>query len=398
MTGQKMREKPEFFFKWAAVLMLSALAALLYARYPGNPESYRRERPSDFAVYLKAWERAKLGQTPYVATDPSPYKYSPGILTAVSLLPEFPPQAWYAFSVFCILSWILALAVGARYTSMVPLLGLCVGTLLAWKGVLETLDYGQLEILLFALAIVSGALVGKLPFFSGLLAGTLPWIKLPWLLLLLPLLLRRRELNRQTGYGERGLRLLVSGYVLSCFLWGIALPSLTWGADRSLLFTQQWFELLKTQPLALYLSDMNQSLWVSTLRWFPGWAWQVSWGVLGILLSWILARLIRRTLSARPKGDVMDWMCGWILLTQLVNPLSWRWGSAVLVAAGFPLVAARKESRRWLYVLTLAVLLGLFLIQLNPVVQALGYVHWTELHRAGTITAYWLVLLAFSLL
>jgi hypothetical protein len=82
---------------------------------------------------------------------------------------------------------------------------------------------------------------------------------------------------------------------------------------------------------------------------------------------------------------------------QLVNPLSWRWGSVYLIGVCF---AAFRPGRRFLWFrgfIWLGVIL-LFLLQQNPFVRGImGVGHWTELHEAGVVTLYWVFLLLLSI-
>jgi hypothetical protein len=74
----------DFSPRVAAAFLVIVAASLLWVRYPGNRESFRLNGPpTDFAVYTRAWERVEARQNPYVLTDPSPYKYSPGALGLV---------------------------------------------------------------------------------------------------------------------------------------------------------------------------------------------------------------------------------------------------------------------------------------------------------------------------
>jgi hypothetical protein len=77
---------------------------------------------------------------------------------------------------------------------------------------------------------------------------------------------------------------------------------------------------------------------------------------------------------------------------QLINPLSWRWGSMLLIGAPFSAESHLRSKNRSTWFVACVCLL-LFLVQLNPIVEKLGFGHWTDLHHFGSITIYWLFIL-----
>jgi hypothetical protein len=192
-------------------------------------------------------------------------------------------------------------------------------------------------------------------------------------------------------------RLLISGYFFSWFVWGVAIPTFVFGTDRTMVLTREWLEILRSQPAALYWSDMNQSAWMSVLRWIGGNP-LIGLGVVSLLGGYLMGCLTTRNLKSTPGRDVFSWLSPWLILTQLLNPLAWRWGSVFLVGIPFA-VAGLSVSREKNIARTL--LMGgvgvLWLLQLNPVVQRLGYHHWSEMHQYGLLTAYWFILLVLCL-
>ncbi len=380
-----------------AYLLILTCGILLFLRYPGNPASYRNNLPGDFAVYVKAWEWCKAGQNPYMLElrHLSPFKYSPGVLWLIGKLPENPSHAWFFFSTLCIASLMGALVTGASYRSWRRVGLLLVGFFLSWKGILETLDYGQLELLILGVAVGAAALVRRYPVYAGFLAGTLPWFKLPWVVLGWPLLLACRDKKR---------RMMISGYLLAYFIWGAAIPSLAFGPERAKILFQTWIEVLRNQPHELYFSDINQSVWVTLERWM-GSRPELAIGLGCVLMGWVLVRLsvrVKECLKFQYARGVFSWVAPWLILIQLLNPLSWRWGSALIVGVPF---AFSWPSEGWggrgiatFYRLILLVIVAiLWLLQLNPVVQSLGFHHWSELHSYGVVTGYWVALLLLCL-
>jgi hypothetical protein len=383
--------------RWVAWALIALAAVILYLRFPGNADSYRHGPPTDFAVYLRAWERASAGQSPYVPSDPSPYKYAPGVLALVRAIPHASPgDAWVVFSTACILGLAVALGVGARYQRWRSVGWLALGLGLAWKGILETFDYGQVEIVILAIAVLAGDALRRSPFLGGLLAGTLPWFKLPWALLLMPFILITvsGEESPKTPRRAKRFRLLVSGYLLAWFIWGAAVPSLVFGPERAQALSHEWIALLRTQPAALYFSDINQSFWVSAIRWMGGATPLLPLGVVGVFSGLLLGSFVTRIVrEGQAPAQVFAWLSPWLVFTQLLNPLSWRWGSVFVIGMPFAIAGSAAHRRRGLAALLWAGVALLWLAQLNPVVRALGFGHWSELHGYGIVTFYWLLLL-----
>jgi hypothetical protein len=365
-----------------ALALIGALAVVLILRFVAH------QTPTDFAVYLRAWQRFSQHQSPYVLSDPSPYKYAPGILLLFGLLPHQPAQAWMVFSTLSILAFSVSLAFSSGFETPKKTLLLAVGYALAWKGILETLDYGQIELLIFSVAIGAGVLLIRKPRISGALAGTLPWFKLPWGGLAVPfiLILLRNDVD---GLAHRKLKRWLTGFIGSMIFWGAAVPSWLCGAEEAKHFSHDWLVLLKAQPADLFSSPINQSLLSSMTRWLGG-SGLLGLGLCAVLGGYLLGRLLVKT-KGQETTETLSWLSPWLLWVQLMNPLSWRWGS--LFAVGMPL-AARPGRASWVLA---PVILVLGCLQLNPVVQVLGFQHWTDLHPLGVVTLYWLALMFSAL-
>lgn len=376
-----------------AAAILGCVAAALASRYLF---AHHGVIPGDFEVYLRAWQRVSGGQTPYVAADTSPFKYSPGALALVQFLPRDPEKAWQVFGGLSIAGLVGALLFGVTYRGLRSVGRLVLGLVIAWKGIIETLDYGQLELLILALGVGAAASFETLPVLSGLLLGLLPGFKLPWALLFVPFLLASRMEPRRRAHRFRR---FLSGYLGGWLLWAEAAPSLTFGRDRALVLSRQWIELLRSQPRSLFESDINQSVWQSV--WVTtqklGLAPLVAMGSACILVGWMLGRLVARsqqTASGRiASGQALGWISPWLLYTQWVNPLAWRWGSAL--AVGMPFAWERMRHRgsrmfRWTVGTWIAFL---WLLQQTPFLRLLGIHHWTDLHPYGVVSFYWLLLI-----
>jgi hypothetical protein len=387
------------FVAWALIVLTGAL---LLVRFPGQISSGKNVAPSAFSNMVQVATSAKAGGNPYVVPEgKEPFRYSPGTLALAGTLPSDPGRAWFWFSAFCILGMAVLLGVAAHYPSWKSVGLLALGIGLAWKGILETLDSGQLELFVFVIAVAAAAMLVRLPFLAGLLAGFLPWVKLPWLALFFPLTL---GLALRV---EKRSRLFVSGYLFSWFIWGAAVPSLTFGQERAKLLSQSWVGMLESRPVSFFLSDSNQSVWVSAMRWAE--APLVALGFAGLGAGFFLARLMTKSTRIRVNhGVALAWISPWLVFGQLLNPLAWRWGSVFLLGAPLALIqgplARAEEERRETDALHGAgswilggLIFILWLMQLNPVVRALGFHHWSDLHSSGIVTAYWLACLALTL-
>ena len=110
------------------------------------------------------------------------------------------------------------------------------------------------------------------------------------------------------------------------------------------------------------------------------------------LITLVFIFTLGRTLTrvAIRKRNPLAWITPWLLLMQLIQPLSWRWASLFLVGAPLACLPEhrRKMTRREKVLIPLTFILYLF--QQNPVLKLFGMRHWTELHGTGLITLYWL--------
>lgn len=365
-------------------LVLSVALAALWIRYVGRAPT--RTLPGDFGVYHLAWERYAQGLDPYRADEYSAFKYSPAFLACMGLLPKDPIFAWQIFGTLLLAGLGGAFLLGTRRDDPARGGKLLLGWILAWKGILETFDYGQAEPILIVITVLAAFFEKRRNgAVTGFLLGLLPALKLPWLLLAVPFGIRR-------GLERLPLGPLLWGYGTAVVGWAMILPAVAFGPSRAWSLTQSWRYLLAHQPSQLFTVDINQSLWMQAQRWWGAGPFAVgfSWVVLGLLLAWLIRNLER--LPAR--AGAFDWLPSWWLFGQLVSPLAWRWGSVVAIGAPW---AASGRSRRVRQILWAGIAI-LWLLQLNPVVKALGsglgYEHWTDLHRTGVITLYWLLLAA----
>lgn len=333
--------------------------------------------PGDFLVYLKALDRVKSGMSPYVLSEGSPYKYAPGFLIPFHLLPSDPKIAWWIFKSFGILALGVSWWMGWRNLTIRSPIPVVIGFSLAWKGIIEALDYGQVEFLALGLASFGFALYPARPLWSGFVFGLLPVIKLPWALAAFPLLLIRAPI--------KDFFLSIAGAFAGFVIPGLVLPVLVYGKDRSFLLFHEWFTLIRGQEVSG--ADMLQSIWSAAVRaksigGVAGIAFGTS--IVLILLAW--ARTFRRPIRLESPNPFLLATSG-LLFMQLMNPHAWRWGSVFLLGIGLCYPFPRNIQKSDL-VGTVG-LIALFLLQLNPVVRLIGFRHWTDLHPYSVVTLYW---------
>jgi hypothetical protein len=318
-------------------------------------------------------------------------------------------DAWFYFLMFNLAVLSSVLWMGARYRNLKDVGYLLGGLGLAWKGILDVLENGQLEILILGFLTLAAAAFSQVTFLSGVLVGFVGWLKLPWALMLVPFLLAAsRKHSGDPRPPARRLKLFFSGYILSSFSVGVVIPSLVYGPERAAELTQGWFDVLKFHPPAEFLTPLNQSLWASGVRLFSEWGGLSVMPALGlacVLVAVFLGLLLNRYPISPSAKEPLAWLTPWLLLGALIQPYSFRWNSLYLLGAFFAASRVQPGPRssepvRFLTRFRPAIwvlLLLLTLLQMNPVVQALGLGHWSELHQHGVTTASWIVALALSL-
>lgn len=314
--------------KWVKILAGFALfgvgLSLFYRHWEG-----RQTPPQDFLVFHRAGLEAAQGGEIYRPTDPLPFKNAPGALEIFRLLPDEPVTAWLVFK---------ALSIAVAFSALFPLFGferrrdlalLGLGLLLSWRGIIETLDFGQLE--LFGMGGILWAAFAQArgrAFSVGVALAFLPLFKPAWALLWLYFWLRA---------GPRRARLTLGLGGGSIVGWGL-LPLLMEGPERAIALTRAWVAQLGAQPAALFSGAdvFNQNLFIACARWFGS---GLGFGIaLVVALSGVALLYARR---ARPWQEQIG---PWLIFMQLLNPLAWRWGSVFLLALP-PALAREKVTR-----------------------------------------------------
>jgi len=389
MKKTTSRKRIPFAIAPITAAIVCVLAAILLTRHwPGWDQL---KAPQDFTVYLKARDQLIAGVSPYNPELKLTYKYAPSRLLLLELLPNHHGWAWWTTKLLYVVSWAGALLFGARIRDPKHLGLLMLGVILSWKGLLEALDYGQLEFFLLFVGVMASRFWRERPEVSGAWIGFLPGWKSPWLLMAAPFLIMGWMTERPK---KRWLRFGL-GFVASLVAWELLLPVLVWGPTRYWQLLSEWLYVLKTQPTQLFLDDFNQSVWIALQRWFGTGAAPWVSVIAAALMGWLGWKLIRASLEKRDPADALAWVSPWFLYAQLVSPLAWRWGALLWV--GLPLAWEAHSGWKRSRLALVMVVGGSWLIQQNPVIHALGFKHWTDLHIYSTLTIQWLAMLVLSL-
>jgi len=375
---------------WGLVFLC---VVVLYLRSPGKSFNLSHNSfsgisydkiPQDFSVYLRATERVKRNTNPYVVGEVLPYKYAPGFLVPLSFLPKDQASAWKVFGGLSLLAWASAILFGVSFKNWKQVGSLFLGLVLSWKGILETLDYGQIEFFLFFFLTISALLWRNYPSFTGILMGSLPWIKLPWLFFWLPF-----GLILWVQPSKKSFFRFFSGYFFASSVWLLFLPCFWFGGEETYQLTLSWIRMICARTEDVYFSDFNQGITVTMQQWLhlPLWLALVLTLTFGTAFSFLL---LRRSMKSEAQECCLGWISPWILLGHLLNPLAWRWGSLLLIGIPFSLerhtLIQKPSYRRLLYWLAFS----LWLAQQNPITQVFHY-HWTDFHSIKNISAYWIV-------
>jgi hypothetical protein len=320
--------------RWlTAVLIIFGVSTLLFFKYPGSPSTLEKGPPSDFQIVLNAVQVISsphsANNNPYQAgihqnAEENPYKFSPGVLAMSSLLLplqgiDTPRDAWFGYGVLSICIFALLMIFGLRYPHWRSIVLLVLGLIASWKGLVECIDTGQVEISIFGIATLAALTLLRVPLFSGFVLAYLPWIKLPWLFLLIPFLVAvsRKNPTETPKPPLRRLKHFFSGFVLGSVFWGAAVPAIAYGPDRALLLSQQWFKVLKTQPWTLFYLKANQSLWMLPMRWWPSNP-EAAFALAALMVAVLLALLMRRRPISPAGHEPLVWLTPWLIFTQLI--------------------------------------------------------------------------------
>jgi hypothetical protein len=381
-----------------AAVLIAMTGIWLFMRHPwrvfADPQSPNSVVPPEFAQFYAQAMAAKSGLDPWSLEQFAGtfYRYSPGWMGIVTGGPNSVAQGWVAFSTAGIVALVIALGSGVRYRSWKTVAALLAAALLSWRGLSESVESGTVDLILLGATVFAGVILRHLPFVSGMLVGSLPWIRVPWILMLFPFVLALMS-SEWDFYGRRAkpTRVFLTGALVASFVWGAAIPSVVFGNERARDLIFSWFSTLASTTSEFFVSPANQSAWASFARWsgadsMLSLAAVLIWG--GFVLGVMLSRPIR--------AIAWSWLTPWLLLTELLSPVSWRWGSLFAVGVPFALLTPRKD--RWIQArgvrLALWVSIALcWVLQFSVVNRWIGGGSWTEFHDMGIVTVYWMSLL-----
>ncbi len=362
---------------------LSAIFCLLAYRF--GPLWYSEGNsplPGDFQVYWLAAKRWMEGSSIYLPSDPSPFKYSPSFAiffqaTFFQLNPRLAAAVWNVASVLAYLGSLGFL--GIRLMNRVDrpgrlVFGVLAGIALSWHGFLETLSYGQADLLLGSawVFIMATFLPGPdgahgdrhAEASSGwiarsLLVACILAVKPQFLIALLPLALvvRKRE--------------LLAAALLTAALY--LAPVFSVGPKALIQQFQAWMDCLRVQQDSAFLAaNINQSASSVLARWLGHPEWVGALGALGVLGFWLgFGKSVTRSGLHRRAGT-LPWNAalGFFSLALagylLFSPLSWRWLTFLWVPLCLSVLALGAPAR------TLAPWAGLALLTQSRVSQWVG--------------------------
>ncbi|OFZ20118.1 MAG: hypothetical protein A2X94_09410 [Bdellovibrionales bacterium GWB1_55_8] len=329
--------------KFLLGLFLSLLGFYLALRF--GPLWYLKADarvPGDFNVYWIAAERLSQGQRIYWSTDESPFKYSPTYLylfrySFFFLEHRLAAALWTTLSLITYFGALLRL--GGRLLIKTDLqrrvlAALCVGVALSWQGFLETLSYGQVDLLLGAgiLWITASTLddsrrgTSRSSLFRVLLWALILIVKPHMLLILLPACF---------AFGWRECLSVLSATALM-----YVVPALWIGPTALLDLFREWFLCLREQQDYIFMiGNINQSMGAVTARLSGQLSAVGTFNTLFVglylVLSATLFVLRRNRFGDGSKEEKLCWLAYGVSGYLLVSPLSWRW----FVFLWVPLVA-----------------------------------------------------------
>ncbi len=306
--------------------------------------------PNDFQIFYTALERLRLGQSFYIASDASPFKYSPAFLHAfeVTLGTLAPEWGWCVYLFISLLVWFGALHLWFQNKTTSSLLFFGLGWLASWHGFLEHLSYGQADFLTFGFFVLAALLLNRSRQNFGALCFAVALLIKPLSLFFAtgPLLIHPSR--------EKSFWVIKSILIAATLLF----------FSSSSLEIQNWITSLSLQPPNLFFGNINQSTLASILRWTHQGVSSpfISLGqifCLGLLLVLFIFGFAV-SLFSRQKSEPIKGIALGVLFYLLLNPLSWRWLSFAWILP-FTTFNPRNKSTTFWAGLTLTVALILML-------------------------------------
>lgn len=249
--------------------------------------------PDQFQPVLMARDALFSNVSPYEPSASNEISsIAPGILVALHSLPAAYSEAWPVFLWITLIILALGLIGSALEEKQFFAVLFLMGGALAWVGLRAQIAEGRLDLLAFGLALLASLLCVRSPFLAGILIGIVPWLFPGKLLLIYPFV------ARNASKGKLRMARLLSGVLLAWFSLGAALPSLAFGSERALKWSQEWAKLMiERMPhgptlgiVLVFLGILMARIqfFLSKLNNISGPAWIGVWLLLADLLGWLV--------------------------------------------------------------------------------------------------------------
>lgn len=366
--GSGESKSPLWFLSAVAVVAVYLLGRFVFVHYL----SLDPPIPTDFKVYWVMSERLASSESIYNPNDGSPFKYSPifayvfyyslyllpiklavSIWTSCGILLFLVPLAWFGTYL------IRQSKNGARVAALVVL-----SIFLSWRGFLETLSYGQVDLILGGLVLSIFIQVFR-P--RSILSRALLWSLIfsvkPQFALLLPVAVMT------FGWRDGAAAFLVSALLFFA-------PWIWMGSEQFNQVLLDWYAVLSTQHLTYPVATpLNQSIGAVAARVLERVEWFNIFTLIGIIV-FLLSNLYlwRVTKKLRHAGvftaeKKLALLCIGLSGYLLFSPLSWRWN----VFFWIPIVAVVSTFPRPYYKLLPWMILTF--VTLGPVANQLQVFH-----------------------
>lgn len=356
----------------ALILILLSFSITLFFRFQNSS-------PGDFEVYRLALERLDTGVSVYQILDLNPFKYSPAFLWVFKWAFGWSSNPWPWFlgvslGAWCGSLWMLlkSLRVGGR----IGAISLLIALLLGFRGILETLGYGQVDLLLHSVILIAysrwmGGFSDRWRGLESILIGVgfamVVLVKPPFLLLMVPFFLERNW--------------TVAGSMALALIAFLGVPFVMKGGVGGTVLYSEWFALLQQQHTPEYLTgNMVQNLSASISRWF-GVAKEVhriQHGVEFLALCFFGGLWFRRVRMAP------GWILSFLPLHFLVYPVTYRTTLFSLIPAYLWLLWTIFKKRATWYSRVPGLLSAfLLLLATREVAQFVGIQDWDRLSALG---------------
>ena len=326
---------------WIAVVLLFAVAAVLFAR-----RSHREML--DFEVYRVAGARAAAAQPLYRADDGHwQFKYLPAFALAMAPLAQVPPVAargaWFFLSVGLIVLLVnrsLALMPGRRRTAafLVWITVLAMG-----KFYVREVGLGQSNLLLAVLVLAAVACWYRgREIAAGALLAAATIVK-PYAILFLPYLVARRKWSGVAGF-------------TSVLLAALVLPAARYGWSGNLGQLHGWWSVVTTSTAPNLAGQDNVSIAGMYAAWLgvgpaAGWLGAATGLVLVVACAWAIQRGSRVAVPEYLDAALL------LFAIPLLSPQGWDYVLLVSTPAVMLLLDRFEEFRapaRWLLFASLA--------------------------------------------